>query len=201
MVGKGHTHQPTMQNLIYDVGLFDGSDTAYYLSRGFNVVAVDANPTMIEAAKQRFSKEVSNGKLTLLNVGIASARGSSTFCISDHVEWSSFDVSIASRDGNSHKPITVTTTPFADILSEYGTPHYLKIDIEGYDRLCVEALEGKTLPRFISVESECAGDPLKLSDDDATSMLRLLRHVGYKRFKFVNQLDLVPANPTHRAIL
>jgi hypothetical protein len=31
-------------DLIYDVGLLDGADTAYYLFRGFRVVAVDANP-------------------------------------------------------------------------------------------------------------------------------------------------------------
>ena len=29
-------------DLIYDVGLYDGGDTAYYLFRGYNVVAVDA---------------------------------------------------------------------------------------------------------------------------------------------------------------
>ena len=29
-------------DLIYDVGLFDGGDTAYYLFRGYNVVAIDA---------------------------------------------------------------------------------------------------------------------------------------------------------------
>jgi hypothetical protein len=31
----------THDELIYDVGLFDGADTAYYLYRGYRVVAID----------------------------------------------------------------------------------------------------------------------------------------------------------------
>jgi hypothetical protein len=63
-------------NLIYDVGLFDGADTAYYLFRGFNVVAIDANPVMVDKARSRFAKEIQEGRLTLFNVGISrSPRG------------------------------------------------------------------------------------------------------------------------------
>ena len=187
-----NTREATLENLIYDVGLFDGSDTAYYLARGYNVVAIDANPVFIESAKERFCNQVSNGRLTLINVGIGPSRGSATFWISDHADWSSFDRLIASRDGTAHRPITVPTIPFADILSDYGTPHYLKIDIEGCDRLCIEALRGKMLPRFISAESECVSDHSELSDDEATSMLRLLHDVGYKGFKLINQYYLLP---------
>ena len=38
----------TQSDLIYDVGLFNGDDTAYYLYRGYDVVAIDANPVMID---------------------------------------------------------------------------------------------------------------------------------------------------------
>jgi hypothetical protein len=37
-----------LKNLIYDVGMNDGNDTAYYLSRGFRVVAIEANPVLVE---------------------------------------------------------------------------------------------------------------------------------------------------------
>lgn len=52
-------------DLIYDVGLFDGGDTAYYLFRGYNVVAIDANPVMVERARLRFAKEIRDKRLTL----------------------------------------------------------------------------------------------------------------------------------------
>lgn len=174
-------------NLVYDVGLFDGADTAYYLFRGYNVVAVDANPAMIEKARQRFAREIADKRLTLLNVGISSTPGTATFWVSDQPEWSSFDRTIASRDGTGHKPVDIPIVPFAQLIAEHGVPHYLKIDIEGNDRLCVEGLRGSALPQYLSVESECVGDSAVLSDAEATAMLELLREIGYRKFKMVDQ--------------
>jgi len=177
-------------DLIYDVGLFDGGDAAYYLFRGYNVIGVDANPLMIERARSRFSEHIKAKRLTLLNVGIAATPGTATFWISDNSEWSSFDKTIASRGGTAHRPVPISVVPFSQILAEHGVPHYLKIDIEGNDRLCVEALRGAELPKCISVEAECVGDSANLSDEDAVAMLALLREVGYRRFKLVNQKDV-----------
>ena len=174
-------------DLIYDVGLFDGGDTGYYLFRGYRVIAIDANPMMIECAAARFAKEVREGRLTLLNVGVADKPGTLTFWISDCPEWSSFDRTIASREDTAHRPVPVPVVPFAQLLAAYGTPHYLKIDIEGNDRLCVDALRGMALPKYISVESECVGDSTVLSDQEAMAVLNSLRDVGYKRFKLIKQ--------------
>jgi FkbM family methyltransferase len=182
-------------DLIYDVGLFDGADTAYYLFRGYRVVAVDANPSTIEAARMRFASEIAAKRLTLANVGVSEKPGEATFWISDRSEWSSFDRAIASRDGTGHRPVSVPTVPFSELLAEYGIPHYLKIDIEGHDRVCVEALKRKKLPKYISVESECAGDSEVLTDEQAVAMLELLRDRGYRRFKLVNQKAWLPVRP------
>ena len=174
-------------DLIYDVGLFDGADTAYYLFRGYNVVAIDANPLMIERARLRFAKEIFAKRLTLLNVGISRMPGTATFWISDQPEWSSFDRTIASRNGTPHRSVSVPTAPFSQLLAEHGIPHYLKIDIEGNDSLCVETLREVEPPKYISVEAECVGDSVVFSDEEAIAMLKLLRDVGYQRFKLVNQ--------------
>lgn len=82
--------------------------------------------------------------------------------------------------------------PFAEILDEHGVPEYLKIDIEGNDRLCVDALAGRTLPKYISVEAECVSDTKTLLDSEALAMIDSLCRVGYKRFKLVNQVNLLP---------
>jgi FkbM family methyltransferase len=182
-------------DLIYDVGLFDGGDTAYYLFRGYNVVAIDANPAMIEKARVRFSQEILAKRLTLLNVGIAATSGTTTFWISDCPEWSSLDKTIASRDGAALRSVSVSTVPFSELLAEHGTPHYLKIDIEGNDRLCVDALRGGKVPKYISVESECVGDADEPSDEMSLTMLELLREVGYRKFKLVKQLGWIPIEP------
>jgi FkbM family methyltransferase len=179
-------------DLIYDIGMFDGKDTEYYLFRGYYVLAVDANPQAIEEAKVRFAKQVQAGRLTLLNVGISETPGTATFWVCDQPECSSFDRTIASREGIANRPVSVNVIPFSQLLHEHGVPNYLKIDIEGNDRFCVEALKGSTLPTYISVESECVGDSTLLSDEQAVAMLELLRDVGYRRFKLVNQIDWIP---------
>ncbi|MGB7593222.1 MAG: FkbM family methyltransferase [Terriglobia bacterium] len=179
-------------DLIYDVGLFDGGDTAYYLFRGCNVVAVDANPLMVERARLRFAKEIQAKRLTLLNVGISETPGTATFWISDIPQFSSFERTLASRQGIGHRPVPVSTVPFSQILAENGVPHYLKIDIEGNERLCVDALRGTRLPRYISVESQTVVDSAVLSHEEAIAMLELLRDVGYQRFKLVKQDGLTP---------
>jgi hypothetical protein len=46
-----------LPNLIYDIGMHNGDDTAYYLSRGFNVLAVEANPKLAATATERFVEE------------------------------------------------------------------------------------------------------------------------------------------------
>jgi FkbM family methyltransferase len=186
-------------DLIYDVGLCDGGDTAYYLFRGYRVVAIDANPIMIEKARSRFAKAIENGQLTLLNIGVSQSAGTADFWISDNPEWSSFDRTIASRDGTPHQPVSVPVLPFSQLLAEHGVPHYLKIDIEGNDRLCLDGLKGAKLPKYVSVESECVGDSKVLSEEEATSMLDLLRDLGYRRFKLVNQTAWTPVRPSRAA--
>ena len=64
--------------LIIDVGVNDGRDTAFYLHRGFRVVAIDANPEMIAQCAKTFSDAIRAKRLTLLNVGIAPSAGRRT---------------------------------------------------------------------------------------------------------------------------
>ncbi len=74
-------------DLIYDVGVNDGSDSEYYLSRGFKVVGVEASPPLAEALKAKFAKEIDRGRYTLLNVGVAEDAGIAEFWVSDVTEW------------------------------------------------------------------------------------------------------------------
>ncbi len=39
--------------LVYDIGMHNGDDAAYYLSRGYPVVAAEASPTRAERATAR----------------------------------------------------------------------------------------------------------------------------------------------------
>src|SRR5262245_65048946 len=86
------------KGVIFDVGMHDGADTASYLSRGYAVLAIEADPTLASAGLQRFDDAIRQGQLRILNVGIGEQEGVSTFWIcDDNSVWNSFDAHIASR--------------------------------------------------------------------------------------------------------
>lgn len=168
-------------DLIYDVGMNNGDDTAYYLHRGYRVVAVEANPVLVEGAARRFHAEIDAGRLVIRNLGIAETEGQFPFWICElHSEWSSFDRRIASRENSGHYAITVSCVRFRSLLEEFGVPVYLKIDIEGNDVLCLKDLTRETAPDYISVEASELG------------LLDLLEGLGYDRVKCISQFHFLP---------
>lgn len=179
--------------LIYDVGLHDGDDTAYYLRLGFRVVAIEANAELADAAARRFASEVSAGQLEIVNIGISANRGVAQFWICDeHSEWSSFDREIASRHGCAHHAIEIQTVPFDAVLEKHGIPYYCKIDIEGCDYLCLEAMRPSQCPPFVSVE---------LARSPSCDPLQALHKMGYRRFKIIDQNRFCSVEPRIQRLL
>jgi FkbM family methyltransferase len=149
------------------------------LKKGFKVVAVEANPILAAQAERRFKAALRDGRLTILNIGIGEERGQGEFHVNLELsEWSSFKPATASR-GKPTAPVMVEMCTIGDVVAAYGTPYYLKIDIEGLDGAAVKGLRACAVkPQFVSFEN---GD-LHLFD--------ALIGFGYKRFKFINQADV-----------
>jgi FkbM family methyltransferase len=168
------------RDLIYDVGVHIGEDAAYYLHKGYRVVGVEANPAMVARLQDRFEEEIRAGRLTLVAAGIAESAGELDFYVcEDKSEWSSFELSVASRDGARHHTVKVRAQRFATILAEHGEPWYCKIDIEGHDRLCLEGLqEAGQRPPYVSLE---------MAFEHAGVDIGMLLDMGYRRFKIVSQ--------------
>ena len=78
--------------LIYDVGVHNGDDSAYYLHKGYRVVGIEANPEIAATLRKRFATEISSGALQLIEAGIAEGEGDLDFFVcNENTEWSSFD--------------------------------------------------------------------------------------------------------------
>ena len=173
--------------LIYDVGMHTGEDTAYYLHRGFKVLAIEANPELAQRAEKKFAAAIAADRLNILQIGIAAREGEADFYISTGKSvWSSFDKANATKNGSGFKVCRLQCRTFTSILEEYGTPAYLKVDIEGSDHLCIEALSGDRRPAHVSCE---------LSHEKSGRMIQHLSGLGYKGFKFVRQNDLRVLQP------
>lgn len=170
-------------DLIFDVGVCNGDDSAYYLHKGYRVVGVEASPLMVEAVKRRFESEIREGRYHLEPVAIARSEGEAEFWVCDDIpEWSSFDRAWAGNYGVRHHSITIKTQPFRWLLERHGTPLYSKIDIEGSDDLCL--IDMLDLP--------CAMRPPLVSVEklDVEAQLKLLQRLGYTRFKIISQRTL-----------
>jgi len=173
------------QNLIFDVGLHLGEDSEFYLKKGFDVVAVEADPVNAAKAANRLKAYVDAGRLTIVNKAIARDEGPITFFSSDHSVWGTTDPKWAERNrrlGSSISETTVSGILFHRLLDEYGVPYYLKIDIEGADTLCLEALLASAdRPKYVSLESS------KTSFDDLVNEFCLLQKLGYRKYQIVPQ--------------
>jgi len=165
--------------LIVDLGMNNGDDTAYYLGRGYNVVAVEANPALCQRAQARFRAEIDDGRLKVLNAAIWDKPGQAKFYVNlDNDHWSSLDVGWAGRDASKYNEITVPCITLGELFSEFGVPYYLKIDVEGIDQSVLEQLQGSgTRPLFVSVEDCRFG----------FDYMRIMAACGYDRFKLLDQ--------------
>jgi FkbM family methyltransferase len=174
------------EDLIYDVGLHKGEDSEFYLKKGFRVVAIEALPALARIAAERLRSYLGSGQLTILNVAIAEKDGPLSFFENQgHSFWGTTYPEWVNRNqrlGHGSNEITVEGMNFSKILSLYGIPYYLKVDIEGADILCLQGLKTfESRPKDVSIESS------KTSWRALRNEFAVLKALGYSRFKVVPQ--------------
>jgi FkbM family methyltransferase len=181
---------PGEADLVYDVGLHLGEDTAYYLALGHRVIAFEANPDLVARCERRFASEIAEGTLVIVAGAIAPTGSPPTVTFYRNVKsvWGTISVDWAERNAKLFRgstAITVPTVDFQDCLARYGVPQFLKVDVEGVDGLVVEtacALENP--PAYLSMESE------KVDFDRLVSDVDRLCEAGYSGFKIVQQASI-----------
>jgi FkbM family methyltransferase len=180
--------------LVFDLGMNDGSDTAFYLAKGFSVVGVDAAEDLCDLVRDKYQAEIDAGRLSVENVAVTESEGPVTFYPNEKSVWGTTRPDWAERNGKlahlSTDTLTVDGVPLSHLLDKYGVPYYLKIDIEGADLAALSGLRGqREVPAFVSIESE------KVSWDGLVEEFDALTELGYTRFKIVPQHFV----STHRA--
>ena len=175
-------------DLVYDLGGFNGDDTAYYLLRGYRVICIEAVPAQADAIRNRFANEIASGQCIILNVAVGDREGTMPFYTCNFGALSSFDKARIENAGWITRELTVQVRTFDSILLEYGIPKFLKIDIEGADRHAILPLTRRNAPDFVSFEA---------GPDDLDLVLHLYS-IGYRRFNLVRQADhaVVKVPPT-----
>jgi FkbM family methyltransferase len=194
---------PKFKDLIYDIGMHKGEDTEFYLLKGFRVVAFEADPDLACFCKNRFKKFIDQGRLTVIEGAIVSADSPKpgrkvVFYRNDKDSvWGTVSTQWAQRNlrlGASSSAIEVEAVDFVGVMKRYGVPHYMKIDIEGLDMVCVNALRLFHMrPDYISIESD------KASFNSIKCEISAFVQLGYDCFQAVEQSAIIdsqtPPNP------
>jgi FkbM family methyltransferase len=142
--------------VIYDFGMNNGDDVAYYLLKADRVVGVDANPELCREVRTRFAGEIASGRVTVLNVALAERETAAP--ITFYVHKTSHVLSQLPEPPadliDQFTPIQVPCRTPASIVREFGDPLYVKIDVEGFDSQVLQNLFAAGMfPPEISAES------------------------------------------------
>jgi len=172
------------RNLVFDIGLHEGNDAAYYLHLGYRVVGVEANPLLADRCGRRFESEIRQGRMTVVNSGLLKEPGDFTFyrnLLDDG--WSSFEPE-KGRKGGGWEELVVSCVTTRQLIAEYGKPFFMKVDIEGVDIQALHSITPDIAPAYVSLE---------LNDTDP--ILERLIDLGYSTFKFVDGETYRPTPP------
>ncbi len=143
-------------DLCFDVGAHVGNRTAALLAIGARVVAVEPQPLMANTLMRLYGK---NPMFTLVQKAVGAKAGNAEMLTSTRTptvstlskEWTDQMKQTASFSNVSWEETRdVAVTTLDDLIKEFGTPVFCKLDIEGYEQ---EALKGLSHPiRTISFE-------------------------------------------------
>lgn len=183
-----------MPDLIFDIGMHRGEDTDFYLRKGFRVVAIEANPDLIRACQIRFEAALQSGRLHIIEGAIAdpSAGDTITFFNNENSVWGTIDPTWAERNlkaGRGSEPLSVKRVDIKDVFDKFGTPYFVKIDIEGADDIVLQSLALLSeKPQYISIEVE------KTTYEGAKQQIQSLQDLGYRRFQIIQQDPISGSN-------
>ncbi|NQV24673.1 MAG: hypothetical protein HQ518_09920 [Rhodopirellula sp.] len=144
------------KTIIYDFGANNGDDIPYYLMKADLVVAVEANPILCDVIQTRFALEIRDGKLALEGCVVTSDEcfsGVSFFIHKTKHVLSQFPRPHEEQIGEFEE-VHLPLRSIMSIILQYGSPYYIKLDIEHYDAELLKALfRNNVFPLYISAES------------------------------------------------
>jgi FkbM family methyltransferase len=171
-----------------------GEDAEYYLKRGFRVVAVEADPELVEHCRNRFREHIASRRLEIVHGAIVDDEALETVTFYKNPKnsvWGTVVSSWADRNsrlGADSLEIMVPTVDLAELFSRHGCPYYLKIDIEGMDLVCLRRLlKTHVRPKYVSIESE------KIDFTRLVEEFDTLCELGYRKFFIQQQVGISSA--------
>ena len=129
-------------DLVFDVGANTGFHTQVFLDLGARVIAIEPQPWCTKLLKNKF---FGLETVIIVEAGLASHSGVLVLHTNKIIpQISTFSEFFRNNNkllGIWGRPLEVTVTTIDDLVKRYGTPDFIKIDVEGYE---LEVIKGMT---------------------------------------------------------
>ena len=140
-------------DLVFDIGANYGNRIEPNLRNGCKVVAVEPQPECVNYLRKKYKDKVS-----IENVGVGASKGVLDFHISSWSILSTFSDDFIQKTKESgrfsksswDKTIKVNLVTLDDLIAKYGSPQFIKVDVEGYEEQVFKGLTKKV--KYISFE-------------------------------------------------
>jgi FkbM family methyltransferase len=172
------------KKIAFDIGCNMGNNVNYLLTLYDKIVCFEPNPNLANHVKKTFE----NYDVEVVQKGLSSKKETKPFHISDLHVISTFSndwITKSRFTGNNWNTIiNVETTTLDDVIDTYGTPDFVKIDVEGYE---FEVLSGLTkLLNNTLFGFEWAEELF----DNTKNAVNHIQNIGYNNFAYTYEDNL-----------
>ena len=169
--------------LAIDIGAHVGAKTEGYLALGAQVVCVEPLPECVAELRRRFE---GNARVVIVPNAAGAMEGRATMSVCSRAPYLS-TLSLAWKNGRFRNEvwdheIEVPMTTLNALIEKHGVPDFCKIDVEGYERQVLSALDHRLPALSIEFAREAV--------DETALCLDRLAALGCTRFNLAfGQLD------------
>ncbi len=164
---------------VFDVGANLGQSTEAFLEAGAGrVTAFDPNPACLKSLHEKFHADA---RVTVVPKGVGAEPGTLPFSVCEQISGIS-TFSTRWKEGRYgdmtwNEPHLAEVTTLEGAIAEYGTPDYIKIDVEGFEVSVLAGLE-RAVP---ALSFEFSGEFPEATE----ACLKRLTELGFTEFNAV----------------
>ena len=162
-----------MIKLAFDIGCNVGNYSLKLIENNFKVIAVDPHPSLFTSTPENVKR---------VYAACSDKPGSIDFYFCPENTISTADVDWVTNSRFSDRKLwyktKVNSTTIDHLVSEYGAPDHIKIDVEGYELTCLQGMTRKYADEVCFEWAEEKGE-------SAIECVDYLSKLGYTEFGFI----------------